>query len=110
MKHSPKYDGKNPIPDANRAHKNNVAPALDDMPTPAETTRAAAQAAVAITRVDAKCAADGAPDTDPNVNVKHATMDKADAVAKPDPLAKVPSGVQILADTSKLAAGKRAAS
>jgi hypothetical protein len=37
-------------------------------------------------------------------------MDTADVIAKPDPLAKVPSGVQILADTSKLAAGKRAAS
>jgi hypothetical protein len=120
MKHSPKYDGKNPIPNANRAHKNNVAPAIvealpalvvDDMPTPAETARAAAQAAVAISRIDAKCD-DGATDADPNVTVKHASVDKADVIAvpKPDPLAKVPSGVQILADAGKLAAAKRAAS
>ena len=113
MKHSTRYNGKNPIPDANRAHKAHAAPvaALDDLPTPAETARAAAQAAVAISRVDARSTT-GTPDADPNVNVKHAPVAQADAiaVAKPDPLAKVPSGAQILADTRTPAASTRAKS
>jgi hypothetical protein len=121
MKHSTRYNGKNPIPDANRlAHKNNVAPVIaepapatvvDDLPTPAETARAAAQAAVAISRLDAK-SAPCAADADPNVTVKHAAVATADVIAVPkrDPLADVPAGTQILADTSKLAAAKRAAS
>jgi hypothetical protein len=117
MKYSTRYNGKNPIPDANRGHKNNVVPAIveaqpvaavDDLPTPAETARAAAQAAVAISRVDARSTT-GTPDADPNVNVKHAPAD-AVAVAKPDPLAKVPSGAQILADISKPAGSTRARS
>jgi hypothetical protein len=68
MKHSTRYDGKNPIPDGNRGKARATAEAATDaMPTPAETARAAAEAAVAISRIDAA----GAPDADPNVTVKH---------------------------------------
>jgi hypothetical protein len=120
MKYSTRYNGKNPIPDANRGHKNNVVPAIveaqpvaavDDLPTPAETARAAAQAAVAISRVDARSTT-GTPDADPNVNVKHAPVAQVDviAVATPDPLAKVPSGAQILADIRTPAGSTRAKS
>ena len=60
MKHSTRYDGKNPIPDANRGKGK-------ALPTPAETALAEAQAAVAISRIDAA----GPADADPNVTVKH---------------------------------------
>ena len=41
MKHSTRYDGKNPIPDGNRGKaKATAAVATDTMPTPAETARA----------------------------------------------------------------------
>ncbi len=108
MKHSPKYDGKNPIPKTPRfgslkqdAEAVVAVPevANDELPSPAVTAQAAAQAAVAISSIEAKCDAPGA---DPNVTVKTG--------ARVDPLAKVPSGAQILADTSLKAASRRPAS
>jgi hypothetical protein len=108
MKHPNKYGGKNPIPAPARFGSlvQDAAPVVevpdvanDDMPTPAATAQAAAKAACAISSIDAKSAA---PNADPNVTVK--------AGAAVDPLSKVPSGAQILADTSLKAASKRPAS
>lgn len=68
MKHSTRYNGNNPIPDSNRGKAKATADvATGVLPTPAEAARAAAQAAVAISRIDAA----GAPDADPNVTVRH---------------------------------------
>ena len=96
MKHSNKYGGKNPIPSPRfGGHKPDAVVAVpevanDDLPSPAATALANAKAACAISSIDAKSAA---PSADPNVTVKAGTH--------VDPLAKVPSGAQILAAASK---------
>ena len=99
MKHSTKWHGKNPIPAPPRF--GSLAPgadavvavpevANDEMPSPAATAQANAKQACAISSIDAKSTA---PNADPNVTVKAGTP--------VDPLAKVPSGAQILAAASK---------